>query len=540
MKDIIFKTSLIQGTKGDRGDVGESETIPTKGVIAYTGDDVPEGYEEIETPGILYEIEEAWDNLTGQVAENTSDIATQTARIDNIVALPSGSTQGDAELMDIRVGANGKTYSTAGDAVRNQVNDLTGGIVGLGGSFDNILGALNINDFKYGVITTDINNPLLTNYRDRGYTVIDLDVFKYGLYAFYGGSCDIAVKIHFFSNATTDLGGHDDFIELTKGQKIFGSSEQIRQVYTNAKYAVINILYVNGKTGDNWNTVNKPLDEWITLSRINNMIDELFPPNTIYVGKTRKYKTIQEGVNASSDGDTIIIDSGIYEESVNMVNYNIHLVGVSKETCILKNGTASYFSNPLMMNIGSVENLTIIADDYDNPSPVITDGTSYGIHIDYERTNEFTCVVKNCKIVSKWNAAIGIGVRCKQTLKIIDCELISTVSEKLWSDTTQNWYYMGALFVHNDATPITEGAAEIYIRNCDINGYGNAITLLSLNNGNALIFNAIDNTCHSTLKGVSNDNLFDRNGTHLEGRLSGNDIYKGILSHGNNIAILNN
>lgn len=59
--------------------------------------------------------------VTGQERLDT-EIAVERARIDQFVTLEEGSTTGDAELRDIRVGCDGTQYANAGEAVRKQLD----------------------------------------------------------------------------------------------------------------------------------------------------------------------------------------------------------------------------------------------------------------------------------------------------------------------------------------------------------------------------------------------------------------------------------
>lgn len=97
----------------------------------YESFDIPQINDETVSEEDTWSSKKISDELNAQVsqlseenAELKGDLDVEKQRIDNFIRLEDGSTTGDAELTDIRVGADGKVYNTAGEAVRGQINEV--------------------------------------------------------------------------------------------------------------------------------------------------------------------------------------------------------------------------------------------------------------------------------------------------------------------------------------------------------------------------------------------------------------------------------
>lgn len=85
--------------------------MATEYKLSYTGSEINQKIGKI-------------DGLVQAEERLTDEIAVERSRINQIASLEEGSTTGDAELQDIRIGWDGTTYENAGEAVRNQIKKL--------------------------------------------------------------------------------------------------------------------------------------------------------------------------------------------------------------------------------------------------------------------------------------------------------------------------------------------------------------------------------------------------------------------------------
>lgn len=128
VREGIGESSSSGGSAGG-GEVKVDLTDYYKKIETYSRKEIDAQFKDIAKKTITTEERAKLNSLENY--DDTSvknDIQTQKSRIDTFTTLQEGSTTGDAELIDARVGANGVAYNNVGNAIRTQIKWITSDI----------------------------------------------------------------------------------------------------------------------------------------------------------------------------------------------------------------------------------------------------------------------------------------------------------------------------------------------------------------------------------------------------------------------------
>lgn len=242
------------------------------------------------------------------------------------------------------------------------------------------------------------------------------------------------------------------------------------------------------------------------------------------------YRSISEAVNNANDSAehpvTILIQPGVYKETVRIRGgRHLSLVGVNKNTCIIQTDSGQYTEPPLeIQGEAYIANLTFIATHDDDLTTNVDSLRAYAVHCDYE--GEGTTEFNNCIMISHQNASIGCGLHNNQTLKVVNCELISKTPTE--STMTKN----GSLFVHDGSNATNQ---KLIVKDSVIKSENGYSMYLNGHFGTEVEATFYNNVFWSNVLKNSDESI------HLDS--AGNGISNNIKltddSFGNNVNLLN-
>lgn len=345
-----------------------------------------------------------------QVEQNTRNIAALdtkkadqaemdllAARMDTFTKLEEGSTTGDAELADIRVGANGVTYETAGDAVRGQIGELKETL----GSHEKLFKEISVNLNRMGYLDATGAVQYDGMYRATDFIeIFNKEIFYEGT---FGNS---PVFVAFYDSDMNYISGNSEYGTITKrklavpdGTRFIRLSNYIDYVNTVkvyvADYTEKRVHHVNSST--NLRTFFDSLDE--SIENIVYMERGVYDVNTYYA--------------ASEWNDSIV---GL------VVPNNTTLIGTSnrEDTKIYAEAAENLYevSTLHLKNNCKLFNLTVEARNL-----------RYAIHDDAGNHHVgYTHIIENCDIIGHnctYDYAYGCGLQQNARLVFKNCNFVS-------------------------------------------------------------------------------------------------------------------
>ena len=193
------------------------------------------------------------------------------------------------------------------------------------------------------------------------------------------------------------------------------------------------------------------------------------------------YTSIQDAIDDAEEDATIFIAAGVYKENVKAWGKKVHIIGLSREACVIKDSSGNYATPPLEIGAGSIQNLSIIEEA--NGAGTAAMG-AYAIHVESNQLFNETLLIRNCYVYSDSSSAIGMGLRGGCSVRIEDCEIICAGSR------------------------VSTGAAPLYFHDADAQAYWGAANLY-------LHGNVLRNTASTLFSMLTINSIHKENTTYM-------------------------
>lgn len=255
--------------------------------------------------------------LTTEEGERIAEDALINARIDNLI-VPSGSAPTEAEIIDARVGANGTTYNTLGEAIRDQIGDAETEIEELAEGNITFLSLANNGKILDNTLTLQNNGSMsVTDYVPIPENANEIKVSTKTYYN--GAQHTILPQVFYFDENYTYLSRDSDQVNQygrftiptgAKYVRVNQPSDSVTQVPKLIQF--ISNGFVQRKTltdADDMNAITKPGLYFFDLASKPANLPSDYPANTS--GRVLIAKSISD-TNHSAEWQMVIAQNSIY------------------------------------------------------------------------------------------------------------------------------------------------------------------------------------------------------------------------------------
>lgn len=260
-------------------------------------------------------------------------------------------------------------------------------------------------------------------------------------------------------------------LQDSASNRVFNIPSTATSIFISSTTASKNNIWITkGGTAFNYKTDYKK--DYIIDENIINMKKYKYNYKIVDKNGNGHYTTLTEAVANSTSGDVLIVYPGIYNnEEVQCWGKTLNIIGINRDTCIIKNNYCDYDRPPIEFSVGILKNLTFISEYNETNYNNVSGWKSYAIHVEDDYQQNKTMLIENCCFESQCNYAVGLGTRGGCNVEFNNCIMKGNnpVSGQ------------GGLYFHDASNSNYAGVQNVsFINNRVLTGYNGSSTDLRI------------------------------------------------------------